>query len=126
MVHDPLYKWNLSPLQVRKRQQKNNGNGNSDTDEIMDIVRGTGKDKDNKERDKDKDKDRDNNDHRSNNSFGRDAAERTLQRIKNKLLGFEDTTSGVLSVEGQVELVVTEAKNVDNLCKLFVGWSPWL
>ena len=124
MVHDPLYKWNLSPLQVRKRQQKNNGNGNSDTDEIMDIVRGKGKDKDNQERDKDKDNN--NNNHRSNNSFGRDAAERTLQRIKNKLLGFEDTTSGVLSVEGQVELVVTEAKNVDNLCKLFVGWSPWL
>jgi hypothetical protein len=58
--------------------------------------------------------------------FCRDAAERTLLRVKNKLLGFEDPTSGVLGVEGQVELVMAESRSVDNLSKLFPGWNPWL
>ena len=64
--------------------------------------------------------------HSENHGFGREAAERTLLRIQNKLLGFEDPTSGVLGIEGQVELLISEARNIDNLCKLFPGWSPWL
>ena len=58
--------------------------------------------------------------------FCRDAAERTLLRIKNKLLGFEDPTSGVLDVGGQIELVMAESRSVDNLSRLFPGWNPWL
>ena len=58
--------------------------------------------------------------------FCRDAAERTLLRVNNKLLGFEDPTSGVLGVEGQVELVMAESRSVDNLSRLFPGWNPWL
>ena len=35
-------------------------------------------------------------------SFSRDAAERTLLRIKAKVQGFEDPTSDALSVQGHV------------------------
>jgi hypothetical protein len=67
-----------------------------------------------------------NNDHNNPNGFVRDAADRTLLRIKNKLLGFENPTSGGLGVEGQVELIISEARSIDNLCRLFPGWAPWI
>ena len=38
----------------------------------------------------------------SGGSFSRDAAERTLLRIKAKVQGFEDPTSDALSVQGHV------------------------
>jgi ataxia telangiectasia mutated family protein len=49
-----------------------------------------------------------------------------LLRIKNKLQGFDDPTGEGLSIEGQVEVLINEARNPNNLCKVFVGWAPWL
>jgi ataxia telangiectasia mutated family protein len=60
------------------------------------------------------------------NSFSKDAAGRTLLRIKNKLQGVEDPTGEPLGVKGQVDFLINEAKNPLNLCKLFPGWAPWL
>ena len=162
MIHDPLYKWNLSPLEARKRQQrddnendnnnkndndnnnndKNNNNNNviSKSDSLLleiasrenNRVKNTkiktekikNNDKNNNNTEKTEKNGKDNQS--QNHGFGRDAAEKTLLRIKNKLQGYEDLTSGTLGVEGQVELVITEARNIDNLCKLFCGWSQWL
>jgi ataxia telangiectasia mutated family protein len=59
-------------------------------------------------------------------SFGKDAAERTLTRIKCKLQGFEDPTGEALGVEGQVDYLINEARSPTNLCKIFPGWAPWL
>jgi ataxia telangiectasia mutated family protein len=28
-------------------------------------------------------------------------------------------------VEGQVQLLINEARNPDNLCALYHGWAPW-
>ena len=30
------------------------------------------------------------------------------------------------SVEGQVQQLLQEAQDPDRLCRLFVGWAPWL
>jgi serine-protein kinase ATM len=112
VIHDPLYRWSLSPLKARERERERERMG---------------------ERDKEKNEKNERNAEIENSQlinnpddFCRDAAERTLLRVKNKLLGFEDPTSGVLGVEGQVELVMAESRSVDNLSKLFPGWNPWL
>ena len=140
VIHDPLYKWNLSPLEALKRQErKDNENVNNDKNDknniinskndsiMLDIAKRENKKMKNFPKDKNDNIDKVDDDiHGENHGFGREAAERTLLRIKNKLLGFEDATSGVLGIEGQVELLISEARNIDNLCKLFCGWSPWL
>ena len=60
-------------------------------------------------------------------SFGKDAAERTLNRVLHKLQGQEDPSSGeALSIEGQVDLLINESRSPHNLSKLFPGWAPWL
>jgi ataxia telangiectasia mutated family protein len=142
VIHDPLYKWSLSPLQARKRQLQGadgEGEGGEDIrDPQLPVVvvashnngqptlpgtggvsagvrNGTGI---GGEREREKE--------REGGNFSRDAAERTLQRIRNKLQGFEDTSGGGLSVQGQVELLISEARSVENLSKLFPGWSPWM
>ena len=145
MIHDPLYKWNLSPLEARRRQErKDNQNDNNDKNSKNDILYSRNDNiilefendrkknnqikniSNNKNMNIDKIGKIDEDIHSENHGFGREAAERTLLRIQNKLLGFEDPTSGVLGIEGQVELLISEARNIDNLCKLFPGWSPWL
>ena len=127
VIHDPLYKWLLSPLQARERQ----GNGQRDNDD-KDISiqrekeKAKGKKNNNVKIAEKNEKTNPDNFQREVGGAGRNAAERTLQRIRSKLQGFEDPTSGGLSVEGQVEFLINESKSVDNLSKLFVGWSPWL
>ena len=49
-----------------------------------------------------------------------------LQRVSDKLYGqdFGDRRES-LTVEKQVDLLINEAKNVENLCSLFTGWCPF-
>jgi ataxia telangiectasia mutated family protein len=104
VIHDPLYKWSLSPVQARKRQK---------SQDVLDddiVARNAAE----------------MNHASESHSFGRDAAERTLLRIKNKLNGFEDPTGEPLGVEGQVELCINEARSYENLSRMFHGWAPWL
>lgn len=51
-------------------------------------------------------------------------AERALLRLKQKLQGTEN--GGVCSVEGQVELLLQEARDPVNLSRLYNGWQPYL
>ena len=126
VIHDPLYKWSLSPLQARMKQNllpdyhtdlaaaKNSrtsrgsgaGNGNGQT--VQQTLGATAATK-------------------GGGNFGKDAAERTLRRVLHKLQGQEDPSSGeALSIEGQVDLLLNEARSPHNLSKLFPGWAPWL
>ncbi len=57
---------------------------------------------------------------------GKDAAERTLTRIRQKLQGYEDPTGDALKVEAHVDLLINEARNPAHLARIFVGWAPWL
>ena len=51
-------------------------------------------------------------------------AERALLRVRQKL---SQTEYGeALSVEGQVEILINEAKDPERLCRMFPGWAPWV
>ena len=117
-VHDPLYRWMLSPLQAIRRQrqaaiedQQAQAEGGADAripagaaprDE-MEAAGGEG-----------------------GASGMREAAERILTRIKQKLQGYEDPNDSALGVEGQVRLLIASATSEENLHRIFVGWAPWL
>uniref|UniRef100_A0A4W5QBH6 non-specific serine/threonine protein kinase n=1 Tax=Hucho hucho TaxID=62062 RepID=A0A4W5QBH6_9TELE len=51
-------------------------------------------------------------------------AERVLLRLQEKLKGVEDGT--VLSVGGQVNLLIQQAMDPNNLSRLFPGWQAWV
>lgn len=54
-------------------------------------------------------------------------AVKTIIKIKEKLKGYEDSTSGEQQgVEGQVQLLINSARDPDNLCQIFNGWAPWV
>lgn len=55
-----------------------------------------------------------------------DAANRTMRKVQDKLEGYEDGTSGVHNVAGQVKFLINEARDPNNLCNLFCGWQPWV
>ena len=55
-----------------------------------------------------------------------EVAAHAISRIHDKLLGYEDGTSGEQqSVESQVQLLINAAHDPDNLCAMFVGWAPF-
>ena len=58
-------------------------------------------------------------DRKEASSSSGDAAQRALLRVKNKLLGYEDSNSESLSVKGQVELLINEAQDPRNLCRIY-------
>ena len=53
-------------------------------------------------------------------------AEHALLRIQDKLAGRVAGTSEVLAVEGQVRALLDEARNEENLCRMYDGWAAWL
>lgn len=55
-----------------------------------------------------------------------DAAERTMMKVHDKLQGYEDGTSGMHTVAGQVKFLINEARDPNNLCNLYYGWQPWI
>ncbi|XP_048753406.2 serine-protein kinase ATM-like isoform X2 [Ostrea edulis] len=51
-------------------------------------------------------------------------AERVLLRLQQKLQGYEEGVQ--LSVAGQVNSIIQEARDPKNLCRLFPGWQPYI
>ena len=51
-------------------------------------------------------------------------AERVLLRLHQKLQGVEDGIQ--LSLSGQVNHLIQEARNPKNLARLFSGWQPYI
>ena len=105
VVEDPLYRWNLTPVEARERQAQD------EFDEAKGIATGKA--------------------HALTASlFPTDqnkAAAMAIGKIKAKLQGYEDSTSGEQhGMLGQVLLLVNSARDADNLCKMFVGWMPWV
>ncbi|KAL9647024.1 hypothetical protein ABK040_013876 [Willaertia magna] len=97
-LHDPLYRWALSPLEAMNFQRNIDEDDEVDDSESLDSTSETSK----------------------NN---RDA-ERALLRFKQKLQGFEE--GELLNVKGQVNKLINEASSKDNLAVMFSGWSPFL
>ena len=51
-------------------------------------------------------------------------AERVLLRLRQKLSGLEDGVK--LSIVGQVNHLIQEARDENNLCRLFPGWQAYI
>ncbi|KAL3669905.1 hypothetical protein V7S43_005283 [Phytophthora oleae] len=119
-VHDPLYRWTLSPLKAL-RIQEGQGRGksmrsrSSSRSSSSNAVYGTGSMNDTQPAEEM---------HAEPGST--DAAARALIRVKQKLEGYEDPNGSALSIEGQVKQLISAAQDPHNLCKLFPGWAPWL
>jgi ataxia telangiectasia mutated family protein len=103
VIHDPLYKWTLSPKIAKQRQRTEHDEGN-----FRVSLRAAEPAES------------------SVQSSSRDAGQRTLLRVRNKLQGHDDPCGDTFTVQGQVEYLLQEAQSVSNLSKLFPGWAPWL
>ncbi|XP_039255246.2 serine-protein kinase ATM-like [Styela clava] len=51
-------------------------------------------------------------------------AGRALLRVQEKLRGLE--SGAVLSVEGQINLLIQQATDFERLCAMFAGWQPYI
>jgi len=111
VVSDPLYKWSMSPVKARERQKlTDDSNNDSRRNSIF---------QDESERTSDESGayDADQN----------EAASQAIAKIKAKLQGYEDGTSGEQqSIKGQVQLLINSARDPDNLSAMYHGWAPWV
>ena len=110
LLHDPLYKWKLSPIQRARMQQEEETpfekqDGSSFDDNI-------GIDKRNAVP-------------LHSGEKGKEEASKVLLRVKQKLQGLEDPNGEALSTEGQVKVLINSASNPSRLALLYEGWSAW-
>ncbi|CAN8069739.1 unnamed protein product [Agarophyton chilense] len=56
---------------------------------------------------------------------GNEKAHQALQRIDDKLVGRDFDPNACLSVPEQVDLLIHDARNIENLCSLFLGWCAF-
>ncbi|GMF57537.1 unnamed protein product [Phytophthora fragariaefolia] len=122
-VHDPLYRWTLSPLKALRIQEggqhrmKSSVDSRSSSRSNSGYGGGGGTGNTNEEQPADE---------THGEPGSADAAARALIRVKQKLEGYEDPNGSALSIEGQVKHLLSAAQDPHNLCKLFPGWAPWL
>ena len=106
VVSDPLYKWSVSPVKARKFQNSRDDKEGKEYEERNIIL---------------------NNEKLEPIENENEAASRAIAKINEKLQGYEEGTLGERqSVEGQVQLLINSARDPDNLCALYPGWSPWM
>ena len=58
------------------------------------------------------------------NNEGNKMAERVLLRVGQKLNGMEE--GQVMSIAGQVNALIQQARDPSNLAAVFVGWQPYI
>ncbi|KAM9602488.1 serine-protein kinase ATM isoform 2-T2 [Morphnus guianensis] len=105
LLYDPLFDWTMNPLKALYLQQR------PEDEADMSSTPNT---------DPQECKRKASNDDQSFNKV----AERVLMRLQEKLKGVEEGT--VLSVGGQVNLLIQQAMDPKNLSQLFPGWKPWV
>lgn len=105
LLYDPLFDWTMNPLKALYLQQRP-----EDETELHPTVNAD--DQECKRNLSDIDQ-----------SFNK-VAERVLMRLQEKLKGVEEGT--VLSVGGQVNLLIQQAMDPKNLSRLFPGWKAWV
>jgi ataxia telangiectasia mutated family protein len=114
VVSDPLYSWSMSPVKARERQALVGDDGEND-DPRASLRREAGSAEASAAAD---------------NDFGSDpneAAAAAISKIKEKLQGYEDGTSGEQqSVQSQIQLLINSARDPDKLSEMFHGWSAWV
>ncbi|XP_041660775.1 serine-protein kinase ATM isoform X2 [Cheilinus undulatus] len=106
LLYDPLFDWTMNPLkafylQHDEQQELNATLSSTIGGEVMDNQRKSS----------------------DSQSFNK-VAERVLLRLQEKLKGVEEGT--VLSIGGQVNLLIQQAMDPKNLSRLFPGWQAWV
>ncbi|XP_057207149.1 serine-protein kinase ATM isoform X2 [Triplophysa rosa] len=108
LLYDPLFDWTMNPLKAFYLQQ------HDEQAELNATLNSTpGGDELDAHRKASSD----------SQSFNK-VAERVLLRLQEKLKGVEEGT--VLSVGGQVNLLIQQAMDTKNLSRLFSGWQAWV
>lgn len=102
LLYDPLSAWTLSPEQAAALQRGRDQESVKGHSAKPFLTSTTGGVSDNKNR----------------------FAQRVLLRLKQKLQGQEE--GAPLSVTGQVNLLIQQARDPANLCRLFSGWQPYV
>ncbi|XP_076184293.1 serine-protein kinase ATM isoform X3 [Aptenodytes patagonicus] len=105
LLYDPLFDWTMNPLKALYLQQR--------PEDEADMSSTLNTDPQECKRKASSD----------DQSFNK-VAERVLMRLQEKLKGVEEGT--VLSVGGQVNLLIQQAMDPKNLSRLFPGWKPWV
>uniref|UniRef100_A0A674EX52 non-specific serine/threonine protein kinase n=1 Tax=Salmo trutta TaxID=8032 RepID=A0A674EX52_SALTR len=98
LLYDPLFDWTMNPLKAFYLQQQHDEQAELQATPSV-------------------------KDHSDSQSFNK-VAERVLLRLQEKLKGVED--GRVLSVGGQVNLLIQQAMDPNNLSRLFPGWQAWV
>lgn len=97
VVNDPLYKWSVSPMQAHRRQRI------VEAEEAGHLGKMSAADEDLEDRN--------------------EAAEHAIRRVREKLNGYEDGTSGEQqTIEGQVRFLIRAARDIDDLSAMYPGW----
>ncbi|XP_064297316.1 serine-protein kinase ATM isoform X2 [Phalacrocorax carbo] len=104
LLYDPLFDWTMNPLKALYLQQRLEDEADMSSTLNTDPQECKRKASDDQ-------------------SFNK-VAERVLMRLQEKLKGVEEGT--VLSVGGQVNLLIQQAMDPKNLSRLFPGWKPWV
>uniref|UniRef100_A0A670HWK5 non-specific serine/threonine protein kinase n=1 Tax=Podarcis muralis TaxID=64176 RepID=A0A670HWK5_PODMU len=104
LLYDPLFDWTMNPLKALYLQQRP-----EDETDINSSLNAADRGCSKKAND--------------NQTFNK-VAERVLMRLQEKLKGVEEGT--VLSVGGQVNLLIQQAMDPKNLSRLFPGWKAWV
>ena len=98
-IHDPLYKWKLTDEQAARRQ------ADEEFEQSGTLLQ---------------------NEVAGQSALGNVDAERTIVRVKRKLEGVSASEGEGRGVEGQVQELLQQAMASDRLCRLYVGWAPFL
>ncbi|NXW30571.1 ATM kinase, partial [Phaetusa simplex] len=104
LLYDPLFDWTMNPLKALYLQQRPEDEADMSSSLHTDPQECKRKASDDQ-------------------SFNK-VAERVLMRLQEKLKGVEEGT--VLSVGGQVNLLIQQAMDPKNLSRLFPGWKAWV
>ncbi|KAI2655981.1 Serine-protein kinase ATM [Labeo rohita] len=107
LLYDPLFDWTMNPLKAFYLQQHDE---HAEPNATLNPTPG-GDEIDAHRKASD------------SQSFNK-VAERVLLRLQEKLKGVEEGT--VLSVGGQVNLLIQQAMDPKNLSRLFPGWQAWV
>lgn len=114
VVADPLYSWQTDPVEARRRQTEKNEDA-----EIAPSEKEIGKAATNETPTA--------GTNVTSKGEKNHAAMKTIEKIKLKLEGYEDSTFGdQQGVDGQVQLLINSARDPDLLKSMYVGWGPWI
>eukprot|EP00879_Flechtneria_rotunda_P006073 GHRR01006386.1.p1 GENE.GHRR01006386.1~~GHRR01006386.1.p1 ORF type:complete len:3169 (+),score=1435.50 GHRR01006386.1:1331-9508(+) len=113
VLHDPLYKWQMTPVKARRKQQDTIADAN--VQEAAAAASGAVSSASGGQV----------GDAGSAGAIGNADAERAVLRVKQKLEG-QDVEGGVAqSVSAQVGMLLQAAQDPDNLCRMFAGWAAF-